>query len=540
MESWWTILIHVPGSGPIRLGHFHLPLRRPLSGPLHADWAAGPNRIAPDSLLLGPPVPTGPRPKPSLGRTSGDLITCWNSNRFSCNEVSERTYSLTLLLTHLTSGKTFYLTNVYGPPNWDGKEAFWLELLSLKDVCTNSWVICGDFNCIKNQSERKGLPWSRKAMALFSDLINNLEVIDLPLSNQTYTWSNMQQRPTLAKLDRFLVSTEWDLSFPIARTDLKSQLQQILVEEEILWKTRFKQLWLKEGDRNTKFFHAMANGRKHINSITVIEDEAGDQLRNEELKRSRCYHYFRRLFGQWEERTQSHSDWSSLYHSNRLPQLEVLTSPFNIEEVKNATFQLGGDKAPGPNEFPLLFFQKFWETVKDDIFKIFTKLQEDDTIFFCQSTKQCMRNLRFLWKTFILASGLKINMDKSELYYVGSNPHRATRLAIILGCAVGNLPFCYLGLPLYHKRLRKEDWAIIINRINTRIEGWKAKLLSQGGRFTLVNSILTSLPLHCLSIYKAPQWVLQRIEALRREPSSGRVPKSPEGGMLPCQLENNI
>lgn len=93
-----------------------------------------------------------------------------------------------------------------------------MELLSLKDVCTNSWVICGDFNCIKNQSERKGLPWSRKAMALFSDLINNLEVIDLPLSNQTYTWSNMQQRPTLAKLDRFLVSTEWDLSFPIARS----------------------------------------------------------------------------------------------------------------------------------------------------------------------------------------------------------------------------------------------------------------------------------------------------------------------------------
>lgn len=119
----------------------------------------------------------------------------------------------------------------------------------------------------------------------------------------------------------------------------------------------------------------------------------------------------------------------------------------------------------------------------------------DDTIFFYQPTKQSMRNLWLLLKTFELVSGLKINMDKSELYYVGSNPHRVIKLANILGCAVGNLPFRYLGLPLYNKRLRKEDWAIVINRINLRIEGWKAKLLSQGGRLTLVSSVLTSLPL---------------------------------------------
>lgn len=124
-----------------------------------------------------------------------------------------------------------------------------------------------------------------------------------------------------------------------------------------------------------------------------------------------------------------------------------------------------------------------------------------------------MRNLQFLRKTFGWASGLKINMDKSQQYYVGSSSDRAIRLANILGCVVSNLPFRYLGLPLYHKLLRKEDWYTVINRINMRIEGWKAKLLSQGGRLTIANSVLTSLPLLYLSIFKAPQWVLQRIEA---------------------------
>ncbi len=54
-------------------------------------------------------------------------------------------------------------------------------------------------------------------MGMFTDLINKLEVIDLPMGNQNFTWSNMQRSPTLARLDRFLISTEWDLAFPLSK-----------------------------------------------------------------------------------------------------------------------------------------------------------------------------------------------------------------------------------------------------------------------------------------------------------------------------------
>lgn len=150
---------------------------------------------------------------PAIG-ASGGLITCWNSHVFSCNEVITGNFSLTLSLTHLVSGKRFYLTNVYGPPTWEGKTDFCMELLSLNDVCSANWVICDDFNFTKNQSERKRRPWSSKAMVMFADLINHLAMIDLPLANQSFTWSNLQQQPSLAKLDRFLVSTDWDQTFP--------------------------------------------------------------------------------------------------------------------------------------------------------------------------------------------------------------------------------------------------------------------------------------------------------------------------------------
>ncbi len=69
-------------------------------------------------------------------------------------------------------------------------------------------------------------------------------------------------------------------------------------------------------------------------------------------------------------------DWSDLF-SNR-PSLcsDDLTSPFSLEEIKLATFQLGGDKAPGPDDFSLIFFQKFWDVIKLDLFKIFVDLFE--------------------------------------------------------------------------------------------------------------------------------------------------------------------
>lgn len=40
------------------------------------------------------------------------------------------------------------------------------------------------------------------------------------------------------------------------RVDLKAQLHLILKEEEILWRERAKQHWLKEGHSNTVFSHS--------------------------------------------------------------------------------------------------------------------------------------------------------------------------------------------------------------------------------------------------------------------------------------------
>jgi hypothetical protein len=71
----------------------------------------------------------------------------------------------------------------------------------------------------------------------------------------------------------------------------------------------------------------------------------------------------------------------------------------------------------------------------------------DDTLIFCSAHSSQLRHLRGLFLLFEAASGLKVNLAKSNLIPVG-NVDQVGRLADILGCGIASLPVKYLGLPL--------------------------------------------------------------------------------------------
>ncbi|RVX18253.1 hypothetical protein CK203_006485 [Vitis vinifera] len=71
----------------------------------------------------------------------------------------------------------------------------------------------------------------------------------------------------------------------------------------------------------------------------------------------------------------------------------------------------------------------------------------DDTLVFCEESLDQMTYLSWLLMWFEACSGLKINLEKSELILVGK-VHDIEDLALELGCKVGGLLSCYLGLPL--------------------------------------------------------------------------------------------
>jgi hypothetical protein len=48
---------------------------------------------------------------------------------------------------------------------------------------------------------------------------------------------------------------------------------------------------------------------------------------------------------------------------------ESLCKDFSEQEISDALFQVGPLKAPGPDGFPVRFFQNNWATVKFDVIK---------------------------------------------------------------------------------------------------------------------------------------------------------------------------
>jgi hypothetical protein len=53
----------------------------------------------------------------------------------------------------------------------------------------------------------------------------------------------------------------------VARTRLISDLEKNTLLDEICWRQKSRATWLKEGDKNTKYFHKVANSHRRLNTV---------------------------------------------------------------------------------------------------------------------------------------------------------------------------------------------------------------------------------------------------------------------------------
>jgi chemotaxis regulatin CheY-phosphate phosphatase CheZ len=102
------------------------------------------------------------------------------------------------------------LVFVYGASEEEDKEMFLSELAA---VCSNrkkSYVDWGDFNILRFSFEKNKWMRRNKWSSLFNAIINSHDLREIDMSGGQYTWSNNQINPTLEKLDRFLMSSDWE------------------------------------------------------------------------------------------------------------------------------------------------------------------------------------------------------------------------------------------------------------------------------------------------------------------------------------------
>ncbi|GJV15330.1 RNA-directed DNA polymerase, eukaryota, reverse transcriptase zinc-binding domain protein [Tanacetum coccineum] len=141
----------------------------------------------------------------------------------------------------------------------------------------------------------------------------------------------------------------------------------------------------------------------------------------------------------------------------------------------------------------------------------------DDAVFVGQWNASNITTLVHVLDCFHRVSGLRINMCKSKIMGLNVDGQSVNSAARQLGCMVLNIPFIYLGSIVGDNMARQQAWREIVDRVKSKLSNWKMKMLSIGGRLTLVKSVLGSLPIYNFSIFKVPMCVLNELEGIRRK-----------------------
>ena len=139
----------------------------------------------------------------------------------------------------------------------------------------------------------------------------------------------------------------------------------------------------------------------------------------------------------------------------------------------------------------------------------------DDTILFCDASRDQLLSIRLVLSCFQAFTGLKVNVGKSEIVPVGE-VNNLNALANILQCRVGSLPMKYLGMLLGTSFKTASIWNPILEKMEKKLSGWKRLYLSKGGRLILLKSTLSSLPTYFLSLFTIPKSVVARVESIQR------------------------
>ncbi|GJW06163.1 RNA-directed DNA polymerase, eukaryota [Tanacetum coccineum] len=141
----------------------------------------------------------------------------------------------------------------------------------------------------------------------------------------------------------------------------------------------------------------------------------------------------------------------------------------------------------------------------------------DDALIVGEWSSENLRGIINVLKCFFIASGLKINIDKSQLLGVGVSRAEVAEAAGSIGCSIMDNQFRYLGVMVGGNSARHNFWADVVLKIKSRLSKWKTKTLSVGGRLTLLKAVLGASPLFYMSIFKVPKGVLREMESIRNK-----------------------
>ncbi|RVW71406.1 Uridylate kinase [Vitis vinifera] len=208
----------------------------------------------------------------------------------------------------------------------------------------------GDFNVIRRISEKLGDSRLTFNMRCFDEFIRESGLLDPPLRNAAFTWSNMQVDPICKRFENM-----W-LLHPKFKENFRDWWQECMVEgwesHKFMRKLKFVKSKLKDWNKV-----AFGDLRERKN---LILSNLGASWRVEGLD--------------WVPISRESAAW--------------LDRPFIEEEVRLTVFQLNKEKAPGPDGFTIAVYQDCWNVIKENLMRVFLEFHTNGII-----NQRCLRKV---------------------------------------------------------------------------------------------------------------------------------------------------
>ncbi len=147
--------------------------------------------------------------------TAGGVLLLWDKRAVEKFDVFVGRFSVSCLWRGVCDGFTWVGTGIYSPTCDVIRRDVWVELRYIRLRWDHPWCLLGDFNVIRFPSERLRCRRYTPPMIEFLDFIEDLNLVDLPLGGGgQFTWSSGSDNPSMSRIDRALISSDWEAHFP--------------------------------------------------------------------------------------------------------------------------------------------------------------------------------------------------------------------------------------------------------------------------------------------------------------------------------------
>lgn len=230
-------------------------------------------------------------------------------------------------------------------------QGMWVKHHSFLETVQNNWAIVGNpvyiFPSKLSRLKKCLITWNKEQ---FGHLSVNIAKAEADLCDA-------EIRLQVDDSDEALAAAE----------SAKHKLNHMLDLEESFWRQRSKAKWLKDGDKNTKFFHSIVDHRRKKSRIHKIQDGNGNWLTKQEDMIAAGVNFFKNQFSStYEER-----DFELV--SQLIPAVisdsmnTELTKMPSAEEIHPMLLAMDPDSFAGPDGFNGVFYKHCWVIIQADL-----------------------------------------------------------------------------------------------------------------------------------------------------------------------------